>query len=261
VVIGSPGGDQAAMSDEGSWELDLHSWTLLCSESCKAVFGRGPAQAFSYVDMLATVHPDDRPRMQVAIQHSVQTGGDLAIDYRNTWPDGSIHWVAVRARIARDQAGRASRLVGVASDITGSKTAEGSRRPVKAPGGSRPAGRSTILVVDDDALVATITTDMLEDMGHDVLATHSGAEALAVLRDERRVDLMITDVSMPIMTGLQLARAARHLRPDLPILLVTGYAELPSEETMSLPRLGKPYTGSQLAAEIAKLLTPSAPII
>jgi hypothetical protein len=48
------------------------------------------------------------------------------------------------------------------------------------------------------------------------------------------------------------------LRPELPILLATGYAELPSGETISLPRLGKPYKQSQLAAEIAKLLTPLA---
>jgi CheY-like chemotaxis protein len=100
---------------------------------------------------------------------------------------------------------------------------------------------------------------MLEDLGHDVIETHSGAKAVAVLRDAQRVDLMITDFSMPGMTGLQLARAARQLRPELPILLATGYAELPSGETIAFPRLGKPYKQSQLAAEIAKLLSPSAP--
>jgi CheY-like chemotaxis protein len=228
----------------------------VCSESCKAVFGRGPAQPFSYVDMLANVYPDDRPRMQVAIQNSAHMGNDLALDYRNTWPDGSIHWAAVRARVVMDQTGRASRLVGVAEERRRAVT------EVSEPQGRRgPVGRFTILIVDDDELVAMSTAGMLEELGHKVIETHSGAEALAVLRNQLRIDLMITDVSMPIMTGLQLARAARHLRPDLPILLVTGYAELPSEETMSLPRLGKPYTGSQLAAEIAKLLTPSAPII
>jgi CheY-like chemotaxis protein len=66
---------------------------------------------------------------------------------------------------------------------------------------------------------------------------------------------------MPGMTGLQLMTAARQLRPELPILLATGYAELPSGEQISVPRLGKPYKQSQLAAEIAKLLTPAAPAI
>ena len=101
---------------------------------------------------------------------------------------------------------------------------------------------------------------MLEDLGHEVIETHSGARAVAVLRDTQRVDLMITDFSMPGMTGMQLAQAARRLRPDLPILLATGYAELPTGETISLPRLGKPYKQSQLAAEIAKLLPMSSAV-
>jgi CheY-like chemotaxis protein len=62
---------------------------------------------------------------------------------------------------------------------------------------------------------------------------------------------------MPGMTGVQLAHAARRLRPDLPILLATGYAELPNGEAIDLPRLAKPYEQSQLAAEIAKLLAPA----
>ena len=533
----------------GAWELDLETWILLCSETCKAVFGRGPDELFTYLDMLGSVYPEDRPRMQVALQRSVKTGSDFAIEYRTVWPDGGIHWAEVRARIMRNESEAGSRLVGVTSDITSRKAAEdawrqlnetleqrvrqrtaeleqahkavleqirsreeaeerlrqsqklemigqltggvahdfnnllmavlanlellgkivppgsrearlldgasqGARRgavltqrllafarsqdlnvePVDmaslldgmldllersvgslvqmrlnvaerlpfaladanqiemallnlvlnakdampeggdlsiavdvvrlgterrdapeglAPGtylrvvmidsghgmdretlaraidpffttkgrgkgtglglstihglavqlngalrlasepgrgtraelwlpasggprlapvahsparvepgtedGLRPASRATILVVDDDALVAMSTTGMLEDLGHDVIETHSGARAVAVLRDAQRVDLMITDFSMPGMTGLQLARAARQLRPGLPILLATGYAELPSGETIAFPRLGKPYKQSQLAAEIAKLLAPSSP--
>ena len=53
----------------------------------------------------------------------------------------------------------------------------------------------------------------------------SGAAALDVLKSDKPVDLMITDYAMPGMTGLQLAEAARLLRPDLPILFMTGYAE------------------------------------
>ncbi len=522
----------------GAWELDLDSWTLTCSETCRAVFGRGPAEPFTYIDLLASVFLEDRPRMQVAIQRAVQTGHDLAIEYRTTWPDGTIHWAELRARVVHNHRGRRSRLVGVCSDITGRKEAEASLRQLNetldqrvrlrtseleaahravleeishrekaeeqlrqaqkmemigqltggvahdfnnllmailgnldllrkhvprdtraarliegalqgakrgaaltqrllafarrqdlkiepvdmaallrgmmdllersvgpavemrmtvtgdlpaaladanqvemallnlalnakdamaeggrlevvldavqvaspeveglAPGrylrlsvadsghgmdaetlaraidpffttkgrgkgtglglstihglavqlngalrltsvpgqGTRaelwlPAAeataaavdraapappahavpRATILLVDDDALIAMSTTDMLEDLGHEVIETHSGAKAVAVLRDGRRVDLLITDFSMPGMTGLQLAEAARRLRPDLPILLATGYAELPNGEAIELPRLGKPYEQSQLAAEIAKLLAPVA---
>jgi CheY-like chemotaxis protein len=116
------------------------------------------------------------------------------------------------------------------------------------------APRATILVVDDDALIAMSTVDMLEDLGHEVIEANSGAGALEVLRHHRAIDLMITDYAMPKMTGAQLAEAARELRPGLPILLATGYAELPPGPALDLPRLGKPYQQAQLAAEIGKLL-------
>jgi signal transduction histidine kinase len=119
-----------------------------------------------------------------------------------------------------------------------------------------PACRATILVVDDDALIAMSTADMLEDLGHEVIETNSGEDALEILRHPRPIDLMITDYAMPKMTGAQLADAARALRPHLPILLATGYAELPTGSALDLPRLGKPYHQAQLAAEIGKLLAP-----
>jgi CheY-like chemotaxis protein len=65
---------------------------------------------------------------------------------------------------------------------------------------------------------------------------------------------MITDYSMPGMNGAELGRAARELFPDLPILVASGYAELPPGAGIDLPRLGKPYSQSQLAAEIGRLM-------
>ena len=115
--------------------------------------------------------------------------------------------------------------------------------------------RATILVVDDDALIAMSTVDMLEDLGHQVLEANSGDQALQILATEQHVDLMITDYSMPGMNGAQLAKAALDVRPTLPILLATGYADLPSGAGIDLPRLAKPYTQDQLAAEIAKVLS------
>ncbi|MEO6945974.1 MAG: ATP-binding protein [Nitrobacter sp.] len=111
-----------------------------------------------------------------------------------------------------------------------------------------------ILFVDDDMLIAMSTVDMLEDLGHEVVSVNSGASALQLLEDGQTFDLLITDYSMPRMTGAQLASAARALRPDLPILLATGYAELPSQQEIDLPRLAKPYQQAQLATELAKVL-------
>jgi PAS domain S-box-containing protein len=116
------------------------------------------------------------------------------------------------------------------------------------------ASNVTILVVDDDALIAMSTVEMLEDLGHAVIEANSGKHALEILREEQTVDLLITDYSMPNMTGAQLAKAARELRPELPILLATGYAELPRDSDIDLPRLGKPYQQDQLAREIEKVL-------
>jgi signal transduction histidine kinase len=111
-----------------------------------------------------------------------------------------------------------------------------------------------LLFVDDDFLISLSTASLLEDLGHTVIKASSGADALVVLRDGRAIDLMITDYAMPGMTGLQLAEEARRLRPELPILLATGYADLPASAKLELPRLSKPYQQRQLAEQIAHLL-------
>lgn len=130
------------------------------------------------------------------------------------------------------------------------------KAPVAAPVRAAPP-KATILLVDDDALIAMSSADMLKDLGHEVIEVNSGASALEILRRHHgMVDLMITDYAMPKMTGAQLAEAARELQPDLPILLATGYAELPPGLACELPRLGKPYRQAELAAEIAKMLKP-----
>jgi CheY-like chemotaxis protein len=112
----------------------------------------------------------------------------------------------------------------------------------------------TVLVVDDDALIAMSTVEMLEDLGHEAVNGGSPARALEILKNGQHVDLLITDYSMPRMNGVELAKAVRELRPGLPILLASGYAELPSPSDVDLPRIGKPYQQDQLAAEITKVL-------
>lgn len=112
-----------------------------------------------------------------------------------------------------------------------------------------------ILFVDDDALISMSSVDMLEDLGHAVTPAYSGAQALELLRSGPEFDLLITDFSMPKMTGGELAVAVRALYPNLPILLATGYAELPSGHDLRLPRLAKPYLQCDLDAEIRNLFS------
>ena len=521
----------------GALELQLPDLELEVSDTCKRFFGRGPGERFSYQDLLAAVHPDDRLRRREVLDRTIMTGMDYSIEYRNIWPDGSQHWVDVRARAVRRPDGSLKSLVGVCSDITARKTAEIERenllaqlaaertalaeltatleqrveqrtadlmkevaareraqeqlrqaqkmetigqltggvahdfnnllmavmgnldllrrrvpddprlqrliagamqgaergasltqrllafarqqdlravpvdlrgliqgmgdllerslgprvalrldlpeglpparvdanqvelailnlainaRDAMSDGGSidialaecqagpdqalrpgrylklsvidtgkgmtaeilkravepffssKPLGKGTglglsmvhglavqlggalqlsstvgkgttatlmlpvatsapeaespsqrsqkmnrpavILFVDDDPLIALSTTEMLEDLGHQVIGASSGLHALNIIKSEQPLDLMMTDHVMPGMTGVELARASRELRPSLPILLATGYAELPDGVQLDLPRLAKPYHQDQLRDRLDQLL-------
>ncbi|HEX2528959.1 MAG TPA: ATP-binding protein [Geminicoccus sp.] len=498
----------------GTWEIDLGTGMLSASGQCRIHFGRTEGQEFTCKALVDTIHPDDRPRMQAAVEHSIATGADYMIDYRVVWPDGSVHWLEIKGRRVQDR--RGSRLIGVSRDVTAQKKAEedlvrfsetleqqvqertaelhqkeealrhiqkmeaigeltggvahdfnnllmavlgnlellqrripddpllhryldgalqGARRgaaltqrllafarrqdlkpepvdlirliediqplierslgplilldielPRSLPpavvdanqlelailnltvnardampngghltisldqaippsglglgrqpflrlcitdtgngmdeatleraiepffstkergkgtglglsmvhglavqlGGalglsSRPGSGTTaelwlpiseacvqpaesrvdhieqtsgatILLVDDDALIAMSTTDMLEDLGHIVLDAYSGRQALEILESGVHVDAIITDHAMPGMTGVEFAIRARELRPAIPILLATGYAELPAGMEIDLPRLGKPYQQRDLVEKLSKLL-------
>ena len=98
------------------------------------------------------------------------------------------------------------------------------------------------------------TVEMLEDLGHQVIGANSGQHALDILKSEQPLDLMVTDHMMPGMTGLELAAASREVRPSLPVLLATGYAELPEGTQLDLPRLAKPYHQDQLRDQLDQLL-------
>jgi signal transduction histidine kinase len=108
-----------------------------------------------------------------------------------------------------------------------------------------------VLVVDDDLLVITGTAAMIEDLGHTSIEAHSGLEALDKLRSGLKVDLVITDHAMPAMTGMQLAATIREQYPALPIILATGYAELPGDPArLGVLKLSKPCSQQDIAVAI-----------
>jgi PAS domain S-box-containing protein len=521
----------------GALELHLPELELEASDTCKSFFGRQPGEPFSYQDLQASIHPDDRARRAAVLQEAIRTGGDYSIEYRAIWPDGSLHWVDVRARAVRAADGSIKSLVGVSSDITARKTVDIERetllsqlaaertalaeltatlehrveerttdlmkevaareraqeqlrqaqkmetigqltggvahdfnnllmavmgnlellrkripedprlqrliegalqgaergasltqrllafarqqdlraepvdlgalirgmidllerslgprvalrlnipddlppahidanqlelailnlainaRDAMQDGGSidiklaryrasgdatlkagdylkvsvidtgagmnaetlkkaiepffstKPLGKGTglglsmvhgltvqlggtlelssvvgkgttatlvlpvttkapeiaspalmarnvnrsavILFVDDDPLIAMSTTEMLEDLGHRVIGANSGRHALDILKSEQPIDLMVTDHVMPGMTGIELAVKSREVRPALPILLATGYADLPEGSPLDLPRLAKPYHQDQLRDRLDQML-------
>lgn len=110
-----------------------------------------------------------------------------------------------------------------------------------------------VLVVDDDCLVLMNTTALLEDMGYVVTEANSAAEALALFKDGAGFDLLITDQAMPNMIGTQLIEKTRELVPDLPVILASGYGELPEAAIRNVIKLAKPFGQAQLAAAIRKV--------
>ena len=112
-----------------------------------------------------------------------------------------------------------------------------------------------VLVVDDNADVASLTTALLEQLGYRTHCARSAAEALEILRrGEPVIDAVISDVAMSGMNGIELANILRLRHPALPVVLATGYSEMLTRWTDEIPReiLRKPYSQEQLAAALER---------
>jgi signal transduction histidine kinase/CheY-like chemotaxis protein len=149
---------------------------------------------------------------------------------------------------------------GRGTTVTVSLAASG---PMPAPE-AHPAARSDakrrILLIDDDAQVRAVVAEMLAIEGHAVVTASGGVEGLAALEGDERIDLVLTDLGMPGMTGWEVARAARSRRPTLPVGLITGWGE---EQRAQFEGHGsgdvdfvvqKPVTRARLARAVASAL-------
>jgi len=134
-------------------------------------------------------------------------------------------------------------------------------RPAPAPKGDRePAPNpQRVLVAEDDPAVRTMLQRLLRDAGFEVRAAQHGDEALGMaLRASGEFDLVVTDVRMPVMDGLELARKLRERWPGLPVLYISGYdVELSAGSRRSGARqslLRKPFDLDELLREVTRLL-------
>jgi PAS domain S-box-containing protein len=118
----------------------------------------------------------------------------------------------------------------------------------------RASARVVVLVVDDDELVLLSTLAMAEDIGYIVHGVRSAEEALAYVDGGGEADVVVTDQAMPGMTGARLAKLLHDRHPTLPIVLASGYAELPGTPKPDLIRLGKPFTRLELHRAIEDAL-------
>jgi signal transduction histidine kinase/ActR/RegA family two-component response regulator len=133
----------------------------------------------------------------------------------------------------------------------------------KEPSMPRTGGCERLLVVDDEPQLLAMEKQLVERLGYRVTACSSAAEALKALEEQPdQFDLIITDMTMPQITGDQLARQAWKIRSDLPVILCTGYSDMISEEKateMGIRKfLLKPVDKDELAVAIRRSLVPSS---
>lgn len=117
-----------------------------------------------------------------------------------------------------------------------------------------------ILVIDDDPVLRRVITLALERAGHSVLPCENGRKAIEYIEHEH-ADLLITDIIMPEMDGVETVRAARRLRPDLPILAMSGGGSFGPADYLGIAQtfgataiLAKPFSPPDLVELVAKLL-------
>jgi two-component system, cell cycle sensor histidine kinase and response regulator CckA len=134
------------------------------------------------------------------------------------------------------------------------RTAEGEGKSLLLPRGSE-----SVLLVDDEPAILETLKQMLDYLGYTVVSTTSSVEALEIFRDSPgRFDVVITDKTMPRMSGIHLAEKVNRIRPDLPILLCSGFDETPQDR--ELGKIGvrallvKPHTAREIATKIRQVL-------
>src|SRR6185312_12856892 len=108
----------------GVWSLDLTTNELSWTPRCDALFGIPAGQKTSYAAFLAALHPDDRARADAAVQTAIRQQSQYQVEIRSLWPDGSVHWIALRGRVICDDSGNPVTMLGITMDIDDRKQAE-----------------------------------------------------------------------------------------------------------------------------------------
>ncbi|ARU86532.1 response regulator [Pseudomonas sp. M30-35] len=118
----------------------------------------------------------------------------------------------------------------------------------------------TILVVEDDAVVRALTLEVLEAFGYQVFGAEDGGTALSILRGEQALNLLMTDIGLPDISGLELAEQALTLRPGIAVLLASGYDTQEHQSVRNMAGNGavatitKPFQLDQLRSVLQAML-------
>ena len=138
-----------------------------------------------------------------------------------------------------------------------STTATPTAAPAETPVASVHRGTETILLVEDEAGVRDLAHEFLKAAGYKILEAHDGADALEVAaRYAGSIDLLLTDMVMPRMSGKELMRALRESRPDLKVVIMSGYSEFSGDgnDPAQFTSLAKPFSMSSLVEKIDEVL-------
>jgi signal transduction histidine kinase len=160
---------------------------------------------------------------------ALQSGGGFAIDSKPGQGTTATLWLPVSD---------------VAAPCSDSEMPE-------APQADRPY---RVLLVDDEEIVRHATAAQLRDLGYDVTEAGNAAAALQLLEQGWLPDVLVTDHVMAEMTGVRFAQQMRERQADLPVLIITGYANLTPRELKGFEVLRKPYRQAELAQSVARLL-------
>lgn len=218
-------------------------------------------------DLLAPGGPDQPPPGRYVCLFVADTGAGMPPEvlarafepFFTTKQSGSGLGLSQTYGLARQSGGmaRISSSVGQGTRVevllpAVSETAPDGPRPAEAPA----PRTATILVVDDNIDVRDTTANVLQRLGYQTRVASNGTAALDMLRSDPGIDLLLTDVSMPVMTGPELARAARLLWPGLPIVMFSGFVDPDglADAPADVPLLRKPIRSRDLGAAIAKAL-------
>lgn len=128
---------------------------------------------------------------------------------------------------------------------------------------SKPDPAPTLLVVDGDQVFREFQAQTLSDQGYKVLKAAGAAEALRLANTTAAIHLLLTDLVMPGIDGLELTRRFRAVHPETPVLMFVGTPRLRSHETPNLERLavlGKPFDVNELVRKVRALLDAAAPL-
>jgi CheY-like chemotaxis protein len=116
-------------------------------------------------------------------------------------------------------------------------------------------GKTPILIAEDEAMLRLIAVELLQDAGFQVFEAGDGIEALELLKANPQIALLVSDVKMPRMDGYALVEAGLALRPDLKVLMMTGYAQTPPQmlRARDIQVLHKPFNLERLCALAAEM--------